>query len=402
MKVFSGRIKEMPESSVRVLTNYAVEAENAGKYVYRLNIGQPDLPVPIAYYRALRNIRQEVLAYEPSWGNPGLRDSIAGYYRSQGIDIAKEDVAITNGASEALLFTLLSITNPGDECLVFEPYYSNYNTFFIMAGTTPVPVTTSIGRGFHFAPEEIEAGITPKTKAILVTNPGNPTGAVLSMQELEAVAEIARRRDLFIIADEVYREIVFDGRDVSSFGLVKNLTDRLIIIDSISKRFAACGARIGMVVSKNIELMQLISKLCQGRLSVSATEQRGAIELFAAGLRSVEEIRDEFQMRRDTVVASLHEIPGVVFTEPEGAFYIMVKLPVPDAEAFLVWLLEEFEDEGETVMAAPADGFYRTEGLGKDEIRIAYVLESPKLVRAMDLLAKGLAAYLGRKQTSIL
>jgi aspartate aminotransferase len=254
-------------------------------------------------------------------------------------------------------------------------------------------VTTYAENGFHVERDALEARITEKTKAILVTNPGNPTGTVLLEDEVRMIADVAKAHDLYIIADEVSRELVFDGRKMTSFGFLKDIQDRLIVVDSVSKRFSACGARIGVLVTKNDEVLELVSKLCQGRLAVSTIEQHAAVGLYSAGLRVVHEIRDEFERRRDVVYESLKQIPGVFCEKPEGAFYLICRLPVEDASEFLIWMLQEFEDNGETVMAAPADGFYATEGLGKNEIRIAYVLEENKLKRAVEIMGKCLAAY---------
>ncbi len=393
MKQLSHKMLEMKVSSVRKLTQYADEAESKGKKIYRLNIGQPDLHVPEEYYEHIRGFNKPTVEYMPSNGVPELLKAVEKYYKGAGINVDQKHIFVTTGGTEAILFTLLALTNAGDEFIVFEPYYSNYNTLFTITGATPIAVTTYAEKGFHLEKEAIEAKITDKTKAILITNPGNPTGTVLTKQEVRMVADIAKKHDLYIIADEVYREIVFDGREITSFGFLEDIHDRLIIVDSVSKRFNACGARIGVVVSKNKEVLQIIAKLCQGRLAVSTIEQHGAIGLYSSGYRVINEIRDEFQRRRDVVFRNLKEMPGVVCEKPEGAFYVICKLPVNDAEKFLIWMLEEFEDNGETVMASPANGFYATEGFGKNEIRIAYVLEPEKLDRAMQILSKGIEAY---------
>lgn len=393
MKKLSEKMLDMKASSVRKLTPYANEAEKKGKIIYKLNIGQPDLKVPQEYYDQIRNFDKETVEYMPSNGTPELIEAVQKYYHDAGIKVEKEHIAITTGGTEAVLFTLLALVNPGDEIVLFEPYYSNYNTFFSITGAKPVAVTTYAENGFHFQKEELEAKITAKTKAIWITNPGNPTGTVLTKEEVHAVADVAKEHDLYIVADEVYREMVFDGREITSFGFIEDIQDRLILIDSVSKRFSACGARIGAVISKNKDFFDVISKLCQGRLSVSTIEQHGAVGLYSTGYRVMNEVRDEFQRRRDVIYHNLLKIPGVFCEKPEGAFYVICKLPVEDTSEFLIWMLEEFEDQGETIMAAPADGFYATEGLGKDEIRIAYVLEPEKLERAMQILAKGLEEY---------
>lgn len=393
MKQLSQKMIKMTASSVRKLTKYADAAEARGKKIYRLNIGQPDLKVPKEYYDRIRGFHEPTVEYMPSQGTPELLEAVETYYNSIGIDVDQEHIFITTGGTEAIMFTLLALTNPGDEFLVFEPYYSNYNTFFTMTGAHPVAVTTYAENGFHIDRKSLEEKITDKTKAIFVTNPGNPTGTVLTEEEVRMVADVAIEHDLYIICDEVYREMVFDGRKITSFGFLEDIHDRLIIVDSVSKRYNACGARIGVLISKNDEILELIQKLCQGRLAVSTIEQHAAVGLYSTGFRVIHEIRDEFEKRRDVVFESLKKIPGVFCEKPEGAFYLVCKLPVEDANEFLIWMLEEFDDNGETVMAAPADGFYATEGLGKDEIRIAYVLEPEKLERAIEILGKGLAAY---------
>ncbi len=396
MKELSQKMLAMKASSVRRLTKYAEEAEERGKKIFRLNIGQPDLHVPDEYYERIRGFQEPTVEYMPSQGIPELLEAVAEYYNGIGIDVDTKHIFITTGGTEAIMFTLLALTNPGDEFLIFEPYYSNYNTFFTMTGAKPVAVTTFAEEGFHVNREAIEAKITDKTKAIFVTNPGNPTGTVLREDEVRMIADVAKEHDLYIICDEVYREMVFDGGKITSFGFLPDIRDRLIMVDSVSKRYNACGARIGVLISQNNEILELISKLCQGRLAVSTVEQHGAVGLYATGFRVINQIRDEFEKRRNIIYDCLQEIPGVFCEKPEGAFYLICKLPVEDAGDFLIWMLEEFEDNGETVMAAPADGFYATPGLGLNEVRIAYVLEEDKLQRAMEILKKGLAAYQAR------
>ncbi|MDD3168154.1 MAG: pyridoxal phosphate-dependent aminotransferase [Eubacteriales bacterium] len=398
MKQLSHKMLKMEASSVRRLTKHADDAEAKGKKIYRLNIGQPDLKVPMEYYDRIRAFREPTVEYMPSQGIPALLEAVEAYYQSIGIDVDRNHIYITTGGTEAIMFTLLALTNPEDEILIFEPYYSNYNTFFTMTGSHPVAVTTYAENGFHVERSAIEEKITGKTKAIFVTNPGNPTGTVLTEAEVRMIADVAKEHDLYIICDEVYREMVFDDRKITSFGYLEDIHDRLILVDSVSKRYNACGARIGVLISKNDEILELISKLCQGRLAVSTIEQHAAVGLYSTGFRVIHEIRDEFEKRRDVVYESLKKIPGVFCEKPEGAFYLICKLPVEDANDFLVWMLKEFDDEGETVMAAPADGFYATEGLGRNEIRIAYVLEPDKLKRAIEILGTGLEAY--NKQSS--
>ena len=396
MKELSKKMTDMQASSVRKLAQYADEAEAAGKKVYRLNIGQPDLPVPQEYYDHIRAFDETTVEYMPSNGIPELIEAVDRYYQGIGMDMGKEHIAVTTGGTEGMLMTLLALVNPGDEILLLEPYYSNYNTYFTITGAVPVAVTTYAENGFHFGRKEVEEKITDKTKAIWVTNPGNPTGIVMTDEEVRIIADLAIEHDLYIVADEVYREIVFDGREVTSFAFHPDILDRLIIIDSVSKRFSACGARIGVIMSRSEDFFQIVSKLCQGRLAVSTIEQHGAVGLYSTGSRVIDSVRTEFEKRRNVVYEELQKIPGLICQKPEGAFYVICKLPVADATDFLIWMLRDFDDNGETVMAAPADGFYATEGLGKDEIRLAYVLEPEKLKRALQILGKGLKAYNAR------
>jgi aspartate aminotransferase len=385
----------MEASSVRKLTVYADEAKKKGRKVYHLNIGQPDLATPEAYFEGIRSFNEKSTEYMPSLGLPALIDSIQNYYQDLGIHYDRNQIAVTNGGTEALMFAFMAIANEGDEILLPEPFYSNYTTFFTISGAVCIPITTYVENGFHFSEEDLASKISKRTKAILISNPGNPTGAVLNMEEIRMVADIAVKYDLYILADEVYREFVFDNRPISSFGFIKEIEDRLILIDSVSKRYNACGARIGSLLTKNAEVFSIISKLCQGRLSCSTIEQYGAVRLFDSEESYISDARDRYQKRRDLVYDILGQIPGVVCRKSEGAFYMIAKLPVDDVEEFLTWLLTDFEIDHETVMAAPAEGFYKTMGLGKNEIRIAYVLEEEDLMKAMRILAEGLKQYPG-------
>lgn len=390
----SQKFKAMEASSVRKLSAFADEAKRKGKKVYHLNIGQPDLSTPEPYFEKIRSFNAPTTEYMPSLGIPELVESIRRYYENLGIHFDHGQIAVTNGGTEALLFTFLAITNEGDEILLPEPFYSNYTTFFTISGAVSIPVTTYAENGFHFSEEDLVSKITKRTKAILISTPGNPTGAVLSMDEIKMVAEIAKKYDLYIIADEVYREFVFDGRAVASFGFLKDIEDRLIIIDSVSKRFNACGSRIGALLTKNKEVFSVITKLCQGRLSCSTVEQYGAVGLFEADQSYVTDARDQYQARRDIVYQLLSQVPGVICRKPEGAFYLIAKLPIDDVDDFLTWMLTSFDVNGETVMAAPAEGFYKTMGLGKNELRIAYVLEEEPLRRAIEIMIEGLQTYM--------
>jgi Aspartate/tyrosine/aromatic aminotransferase len=397
----SQKFKVMEASSVRKLSVYADEAKSNGKKVYHLNIGQPDLPTPEAYFHAIRSFNPPATEYMPSLGIPELIGSIRKYYSDLGIDYASEEIAVTNGGTEALLFTFLAIANEGDEILLPEPFYSNYTTFFAISGAVCIPVTTYAENGFHFSEDDLVSKITKKTKAILISTPGNPTGAVLSMEEVRMVAGVAERYDLYIIADEVYREFVFDGREIASFGFLPEIKKRLILIDSVSKRYSACGARIGALLTANREVFSVISKLCQGRLSCSTVEQYGAASLYGMDRTYVEAAKQQYERRRDIVYGLLKQIPGIVCRKPEGAFYVIVKLPIEDVDDFLTWLLTSFDLEGETVMAAPAEGFYKTIGLGKNELRIAYVLDEEPLSRAVKILGEGLKEYMDLNRISL-
>jgi aspartate aminotransferase len=390
----STRIKNMQESPVRKLVPIATRVKKEGKKVYHLNIGQPDIETPAVFMDAINNYDTSVIKYSFSQGEPVLINAIRDFFKRDGILFDEDDILITNGGSEAITFSTIAICDPGDEILVPEPFYTNYNGFTGEVNVNLVPITTKAEEGFHLpVKEEITKLITPKTKAILFSNPGNPTGTILRKDEMEMIAEIAQEYNLFIISDEVYRGMAFDGLEGISMGSIPNIEDRLIIIESVSKRYSACGARIGSISSKNKELMKNILKLCQARLCVATLEQVGAAALYQLPEEYTNKVRDEYQARRDIVYATLKNIPGVVCEKPTGAFYVVVKLPVDDAEKFIIWMLEEFDVDGETIMLAPAEGFYATKGLGKDEARIAYVLNTENMKRAMYILEKGLEAY---------
>jgi aspartate aminotransferase len=310
------------------------------------------------------------------------------------MDMNVDDIIITNGGSEALNMVFTSILNFGDEVIVPEPFYTNYHTFITASGGKIVPITTAAEDGYNFAKKElIEQAITDKTKAICCVSPGNPTGRVVTREDMELIGTIAREHDLWIISDEVYREFVYDGREAASFGMLEDLADRVIIVDSVSKRFSACGARVGCVVSKNQELMSGIMKLAQGRLCCPTLDQVGAAELYRLGPDYYEKVKQEYVGRREASYEEISKIPGVVCQKPGGAFYLMAKLPINNIDDFLMYMLTEFEDKGETVMFTPAEGFYATEGLGKDEIRIAYVLNKENMRRAVELIRLGLESF---------
>lgn len=391
---FSKKLEQMSHSPIRKFYKYANEAVKKGKKIYYLNIGQPDIKTPKVFFDAIKNFDDDVLEYMPSEGISPLVEEMRKYYEKHRIYYDNEDIIITHGGSEALTFALLCITNEGDEVIVPEPFYSNYSIFIKGTGAKIIPITTHAENGFHFAEQqEIESRITKRTKAILLTNPGNPTGTVLTIKEMRMIADIAKKHDIFIIADEVYREFVYDGIPITSFGQLPDVKDRVVLIDSVSKRFSACGARIGALVTKNRELQNHVLKLCQGRLSCPTIDQLGAAELYKMPMDYFEEIKNEYQKRRDVVFNILSNIEGVVCQKPSGAFYITAKLPIENAEDFLIWMLTSFEMDNETVMFAPVEGFYESRGLGKDEIRLAYVLNEKDLARAMEILKKGLEEY---------
>ena len=390
----SNKVESMQFSPIRKFNPIAQKAKDAGKKVYHLNIGQPDVETPACFMDAIRAYENKVIAYAESGGITELQDAVSDYFKTYGMEIGRSDMIVTTGGSEALTMTFLALLNEGDEVLIAEPFYTNYHTFATSAGGKVVPITTKAEEGYHYAKrEQIEPLITEKTKAICCINPGNPTGTVLTKEEMQLIGEIAKEHDLWIIADEVYREFAYDGREAVSFGQVKDVEDRVIIIDSVSKRFSACGARIGLLVSKNQEFMQNVMKIAQGRLCVSTVDQVGAAALFKLPASYYDEVKAEYCGRRDVVYEELMKIPGVVCQKPGGAFYMTAKLPVDSVEDFLMFLLTEFEDNGETVMFAPAEGFYATPGLGKDEMRIAYVLNQADMRRGVELIRLGIEAY---------
>ena len=382
-------------SPMRKFHPYAVEAEKQGKKIYHLNIGQPDLPTPPAYYEAVRQFAAKTLAYAESPGMPVLIDAIRDYYSELGVELNPSDVLVTTGGSEALLLTCLSILDPYTEVIIPEPYYPNYTTFVHAAGGVIRALPTNPWEGYRYANRErIESLITKNTRAILITNPGNPTGVVLSKEEMRMIADIAKKHNLFLICDEVYREFCYDDKfGVPTMGRFHDIDDNLIIIDSVSKRFSACGARVGCVITRNKELQQALLKFCQSRLSVATIDQVGAAALYDVDHAFFRECKAEYQKRRDVVISKLRAIPGVVVEEPMGAFYVMASLPVDDSDKFQYWLLQEFETDGDTVMFAPGAPFYETPGKGINEVRIAYVLKQEDLERAMDVLAEGIACY---------
>ena len=391
---FSSKVEKCGLSPMRKFHPYAVAAKARGVNIYHLNIGQPDVQTPPAFFEAVRHFEQPVLAYAPSPGIPELIDAIKGYYDKLDMHFDKSEIYITTGGSEALLMAMLCILDEGDEVLIPEPYYPNYFTFIRMAGGRVHPIPTSPEDGYRYAERaRIEPHITEKTRAILLANPGNPTGTVLTPAELRLMADIAREHGLYLICDEVYREFIYDGAEPATAGSFRDIDENLILIDSVSKRFSACGARIGALISRNRGIMQSALKLAQARLSVATLDQLGAAALYGVDPSYFDATRNEYRRRRDTCYRKLLEIPGIVTTEPQGAFYTMAKLPVDSTERFQLYLLQEFEDNGETVMFAPGSGFYATPGAGTSEIRIAYVRCVEELERSLTLLRLAIERY---------
>lgn len=394
---YSSKIQKCGLSPMRKFAPYAAAAEKKGKKIYHLNIGQPDVVTPAIYFDKVKGVDIDILSYSASQGMTELIDAVTNYYDGIGVKLESKDVLITNGGSEALQMAFTAILDDGDEILIPEPFYPNYDTFVKLTGAKIVPIPTTPEEGYRFAvKEKIEACITENTRAILFTNPGNPTGLVLTDEELKVVLEVAKEHDLFVIGDEVYREFVYGGEPLMSLLQYPGYEENVIVIDSVSKRFSACGARIGCMISKNNELMSECMKWCQGRLCVSTLDQIGAAALYSVGSDYFEAVREEYKARRDTLVEELKKIPGIVYSEPKGAFYVMAALPVDDAEKLQYWLLEEWDDNGDTVMFAPAEKFYATPNTGKNEIRMAYVINRDDIKRSIELLRKGIEAYNAR------
>ena len=397
---FSRKIEACSLSPIRKFHPYVVAAESKGRKVLHLNIGQPDIETPRAFFDAIQSFGESVLAYAPSPGVGSYVEAVRDYYTGMGYPISCDDILATYGGSEALQIIFSCILDEGDEVLVAEPYYPNYDTFVRVTGAAIRPIPTSPEEGYRFASrEKIEPLINEHTRAILMTNPGNPTGVVLRPEERRLMADIAKEHDLFLVSDEVYRELVYGGEKPSSMLEYTDAAENVIVVDSVSKRFSATGSRVGVVVSRNKELMAHAMKICQGRLCAATLDQVGAAALYRSMTPAYyEDLRAEYQRRRDAVVEGLSKIPGVQFNSPEGAFYLMVTLPVDDAEKLQYFLLEEFEDHGETVMYAPGEGFYATPGKGRNEIRIAYVTNPAELRRSVELLGLGIAAYNAKRE----
>ncbi|OGK53113.1 aspartate aminotransferase [Candidatus Roizmanbacteria bacterium RIFCSPLOWO2_01_FULL_44_13] len=394
----SKRLFNVPASPIRKLVPYAVAAKKRGIKVYHLNIGDPDIKTPTVMLKVLKSWSRNPVGYSQSQGEPEFIDSLVYYYHKVGAKFIKpEDVQVTTGGSEAIAMAFFAVCEPGEEIVVFEPFYTNYNSYAAVTGVKLVPVKTKGETGFHLPPaKEIEKKVTKKTRAILICNPNNPTGTVYTKKEMNTLFVIAKKHNLFFISDEVYREFVYDGKKhFSILSYMKRMPEKTILLDSMSKRYSLCGARLGMLVSKNRDVMAGVLRIGQGRLSSGLIDQLMAAKLTKVEKKYFREVHREYQKRRDVLYAGLKKIPEVFLEKPEGAFYTIARLPVKDAEHFCQWLLTDFRLNNETVMIAPAAGFYATPGLGKNEVRIAYVLNTRDLAKAIEILKQALVKYRG-------
>jgi aspartate aminotransferase len=389
----SHRASIMPASPIRKLVPLGDAAKKRGTHVYHLNIGQPDIETPVEFFDAVRSFRDKVIAYGNSQGIRVFIESLQDYYNSLSMPLHYDDIVITTGGSEAILFAMMAAAEPGDEILVFEPFYTNYNGFAIMAGVTLVPIATQAKDGFHLpSRDEIERHITSRTRAIVICNPNNPTGTVLGEEELNVVRDLALRHNLYVLADEVYREFVYEG-SAKSVLQIEGLEQHAVVMDSLSKRYSLCGGRMGSVISRNKAFMDVMLRFGQARLCTATLEQVGSAALVAAGARYFDPMIEEYRQRRDATFEELQKIPGMLCRKPSGAFYIMAQFPVADIEDFAAWMLTDFSDGNETTMIAPGPGFYATPGRGLSEARLAYVLNVPECRRAVELLALGIEQY---------
>ncbi len=397
MPSISDRGNLIPASPIRKLVPFAEEAKRKGRKVYHLNIGQPDIPTPEVALNAVKNFDQKVVEYSHSAGNESYRRKLADFYTNIGININYDQLLITTGGSEAILFGLLSCFNPGDEIIIPEPFYTNYNGFAIAAGVTIVPVTSSINDGFALPPiVTLEKKVTPATRGILICNPNNPTGYLYSKTELEKLRDIVKKHDLYLFADEVYREFCYDGQKHYSTMMLEGIEQHVVMMDSVSKRYSSCGTRIGALVTRNRNIIETALKFAQARLSPPSFGQVAGEASLDTPPEYFKEVYKEYINRRNYMVEALNQMPGVICPKPGGAFYTITHLPVDDADKFCQWLLSDFEYENDTVMMAPASGFYATPGLGKQEVRIAYVLKIDDLREAMKCLEEALKTYPGR------
>ncbi|MGL6066421.1 MAG: pyridoxal phosphate-dependent aminotransferase [Cetobacterium sp.] len=393
--MFSKNIQNLKTSPVRELIPYSKKAKSAGINIIHLNIGQPDLETPKEFFKAIESFKEKTIAYSDSSGRKELIESVEKYYNNLGINYSYDEILITAGGSEALLFTLMTLFNEGEEVLIPEPYYANYNSFFAMLGIKVIGIPTKFEENFKLPKKDIiENLVTEKTRAIMFSNPGNPTGSVYSKEELLMLNEISKEKDIFLISDEVYREFIYDGKDTVSCGTFIDNLERIILIDSISKRFSTCGARVGTILNKNKEFMSYILKLCQSRLSISTLDMIGAEALYRCKDKDYyDSVNKKYMERRDFLFEGLKKIEGIVLNKPEGAFYCIVELPVEDATDFSKWLLGEFSHENYTVMLTPAKGFYQREELGLNKVRISYALDLDILEKAIEIIKLGLEKY---------
>lgn len=397
MPIISTRGMEMPASPIRKLAPLADAAKQRGVHVFHLNIGQPDLPTPQVAIDAIRNIDRKVLEYSPSAGNRSYREKLTGYYAKYNINLTADDIIITTGGSEAVLFAFMSCLNPGDEIIVPEPAYANYMAFAISAGAVIRTVATTIEEGFSLPKvEKFEELINERTKGILICNPNNPTGYLYTRREMNQIRDIVKKYDLFLFSDEVYREFIYTGSPYISACHLEGIENNVVLIDSVSKRYSECGIRVGALITKNKAVRDAVMKFCQARLSPPLIGQIVAEASLDAPEEYSREMYDEYVERRKCLIDGLNRIPGVYSPIPMGAFYTMAKLPVDDSDKFCSWCLSDFEYEGQTVFMAPGSGFYTTPGVGKNQVRIAYVLKKEDLTRALFILKMALEAYPGR------
>jgi aspartate aminotransferase len=397
MPKISTKGQQMPDSPIRKLTPFATAAKQAGKRVLHLNIGQPDIETPEVALEALRCLDRTVIEYSPSEGFASYREGLAAYYATVGVNVTPEQILVTTGGSEALVFAFMACLEPGDEVIIPEPFYANYNGFAQTAGVKVIPVTASIDDGFALPPvEKIASRITSRTRALLICNPGNPTGYVYTDQELGSIRDLAIEHDLYLFADEVYREFCYNNTLPTSVMALEGLDDNVVLIDSVSKRYSMCGARVGALVTRNEAVRGACMKFAMARLSPPTLGQVAGEAALKTPASYFTEVKAQYVERRDALVAGLNAIEGVLCPAPGGAFYCLVQLPIDSSDKFCQWMLEHFDLDGDTVMMAPATGFYATPGAGHDEVRIAYVLELGLIRRAVEVLAAGLAAYPGR------
>ena len=398
MPRISTKGQQMPDSPIRKLAPFAVAAKAAGRKVLHLNIGQPDIETPEVARQAVREMERTVIEYSPSDGFASYREGLASYYASVGVEVGPDQIIVTTGGSEALVFAFQACLEPGDEVIIPEPFYANYNGFATMAGVKVVPVTASIEDGFALPPvADIAAKITDRTRAILICNPGNPTGYVYTDAELQAIRELVLGHDLYLFADEVYREFCYGDQAPTSVLSLPGLDDHVVLMDSVSKRYSMCGARVGALVTRNAAVHQACMRFAMARLSPPTLGQIAGEAALRTPRAYFEEVKSAYVGRRDALIEGLREIPGVTVPLPGGAFYAVARLPIDSSDAFCEWMLSEFHLNGDTVMMAPASGFYATPGAGRDEVRIAYVLEESAIRRAVEVIAAGLAAYPGRR-----